>query len=763
MPLYYARFIGTNEKDIDELAARLQKRPRYSRAGFSVCGLAEKNELAEFEGRGLIVELFPDDASISWLEPKALPAMPFSADGPLPPAYENLATQADERYIVQFDGPLDDAARAEVRKLNVKLGAYVPDFAYKAALTAIQVNELQNRGFVRRVVPFDTTMTLRRSKLGAAPPDAARSFQPVSGDAVSKPVMYHIRCHSPADLPAVEQVVRGDNRVLKVERGRNRLRISIYPEYRTKVCSAIAELPQVSVVEPFEFPAPLCSFVREVVGIDVPGQAALPWTGKGQVVGVADSGVDTQHPDLRQRLAHVFERVPPAAPDDPFGHGTHVCSLVAGDGTASGGRLRGTAPDCKLVVQALRDANGKYSGLPVNLADLFQQAYDAGARIYNASWGIRGESLYTTDALELDQFVHEHPDFVIVVAAGNDGQQSDPLEPFNPEGRIAYNSIASPATSKNSITVGACCSTRSDGPYEGEPWRRYMGRLPSPRHPLVADEPICGDPDILAAFSSRGPTDDSRIKPDLVVPGTVVLAARSAPSDPSPLDAGHLTAALGQHYTFQNGTSMAAPALAGVAAIVRQYFIEARHWSAPSAALIKATLINGCVWLRGRTVEDPHVGRPNVHQGFGRVDLRKTLPIPGDPSGFTLQFVDVNRGDPKALNAEVSSETAWRKRVRVDGGRPLRVTLCWTDHPAHGLQNHLDLVVTPPDGGSISGNNGLNRGPWAKRDRFNNVERIEVESPTPGEWTVLVNATATPFPTQGFSVVATGSNLSEFF
>jgi len=762
MPRHYTRFIGTSETDINEIASRLEQRPRYSRAGFSVCGLADDPELAEFEARGIIVERFPEDASISWLEPKAELAVAFDAQDPLPPAYENLATRGEERFIIQFNGPLDDSARAEVSKLSVDLGSYVPDFAYKAALTHSQVQALQTMGFVRRVVHFDKAMTLRRSDLGMRP-DAATTFEPVAGDALPRPVMYHVRCHNPADLPAVEELLRGDTLVLTVIRGRNRIRISLLPENQARVRDAIANLPQVAVVEPYEFPVPLCSFVRSVVAIDVPGQAALPWTGKGQIVGVADSGVDSQHPDLKSRLSRVFEWATPEAADDPSGHGTHVCSIVAGDGTASSGTNRGIAPDSKLVVQALRDAEGVYSGVPVDLANLFQQAYDAGARIYNASWGIRGQSLYTTDALELDQFVHEHPDFLIVVAAGNEGQQSDPLEVFNPDGRIDYNSIASPATSKNAITVGACCSTRTDGPYNGDTWRRYRGRLPSPQHPYVADEPICGNENILAAFSSRGPTDDSRIKPDLVVPGTVVLAARSSSSEPSALDAGNIAATLGEHYTFQNGTSMAAPALAGAAAIARQYYVDAQNCDRPSAALIKATLINGCTWMLGRTVEDPNVGRPNVHQGFGRLNLRRSLPVPGDTSKAALRFVDVSRTDPRALNAEVSSRAAWKRRIGVEHGQPLRVTLCWTDHPAHGLQNHLDLILRSPDGRTVAGNNELNRGPWAKTDRFNNVESVEVRSPTSGEWTVLVNATATPFPSQGFSVVVTGRNLSEFF
>jgi serine protease AprX len=260
------------------------------------------------------------------------------------------------------------------------------------------------------------------------------------------------------------------------------------------------------VVEPLEYPAPSAQFVRQVLGIDGPaGAALLPWNGDEQLVGVADSGIDTQHPDLKSRLKKLIERAPPESADDPFGHGTHVCSIIAGDGTASGGVIKGIAPSAKLIVQSIRDQNGRYSGLPVDLSDLFQQAYDEGARIHNNSWGVAAAGLYTTDALEVDQFVFEHPDFLIVVSAGNDGQQPNPLDPEDPLGRVRFGSIASPATSKNALTVGACCSARTDGPYQGKSWKHYQGRLPSPQFPPLADEPICGNADVLAAFSSRGP------------------------------------------------------------------------------------------------------------------------------------------------------------------------------------------------------------------------------------------------------------------
>jgi hypothetical protein len=208
---------------------------------------------------------------------------------------------------------------------------------------------------------------------------------------------------------------------------------------------------------------------------------------------------------------------------------------------------------------------------------------------------------------------------------------------------------------------------------------------------------------------------------------------------------------------------MAAPVLAGAAAIVRQYYVKERDHERPSASLLKATLINGTEWIGTPTAQDERVGQPNFHQGFGRLNMRQTLPIPGNPQGFTLQFVDIYKNDPGALNSTLPPKSAWKKRIQVKAGLPLRITLCWTDHPAHGLQNHLDLLVQSPANMRLVGNPDMVRETWAKTDRFNNVERIVVEEPAAGVWTVMVNAANTPFPAQGFSLAVTGKEVSDFF
>ena len=148
------------------------------------------------------------------------------------------------------------------------------------------------------------------------------------------------------------------------------------------------------------------------------------------------------------------------------------------------------------------------------------------------------------NSLELDEFVVDHPDMLIVVAAGNDGTGCQPR--FTDSGWVDL-LIEAPATA-NALTVGASRSDRAlpECPSWGQWW---ADDFPPP----VGDEPISGDSEAMAAFSSRGPCDEQiRIKPDLVAPGTFILSTRSvlAPTD-------NFWAEAEPGYAYMGGTSVA--------------------------------------------------------------------------------------------------------------------------------------------------------------------------------------------------------------
>jgi serine protease AprX len=202
---------------------------------------------------------------------------------------------------------------------------------------------------------------------------------------------------------------------------------------------------------------------------------------------------------------------------------------------------------------------------------------------------------------------------------------------------------------------------------------------------------------------------------------------------------------------------MAAPVVSGAAAILREYLTKKRNHR-PSAALLKAILINGARWISNTVQEDAEIGKPNFHQGFGRLDLSRTFPA-DDAADFALTFIDVGNDNPQAVQMARPTAPAvnWRKRFAVTASdRLLSVTICWTDPPGRGLQHELDLLVIAPDGTKHVGNAALVRLPTQRTDRINNVEKIVIENPAVGEWSVMVTAFNTFLHPQGFAVAATG-------
>jgi subtilisin family serine protease len=265
----------------------------------------------------------------------------------------------------------------------------------------------------------------------------------------------------------------------------------------------------------------------------------------------------------------------------------------------------------------------------------------------------------------------------------------------------------------------------------------------------LLDDRISDNGDDIAAFSSRGPTRDGRTKPEVVAPGTNILSTRSQALAASVNGWGQYAPIPGK-YMFDGGTSMATPLTTGAAAVARQYLRMVKGRRAPSAALIKATLIHGARYRPYRFEPGGAGQNCDMSQGWGHVHLADAL-IP--PSSVQVRWYDNTRG----LNTGESMR--WSCTV-ADTSAPLKVTVAWTDYPGSAgyypnLVNDLDLVITSPSGKVYYGNSLAGQA-GGQPDRTNNVERVIIATPEVGRYQIRIRAFNVPRGPQDFALVYSG-------
>jgi hypothetical protein len=530
----------------------------------------------------------------------------------------------------------------------------------------------------------------------------------------------------------------------------SRLRLVAPADRVSRLGTALARIPEVFWLDRETRRVPLNDTTVWVGQSGVDGGQTTPifdhgLHGEGQIIGVLDTGIEPDmcffrdpdrglppinvcnqgtRVDRRQRkvIAVDFlwegdcqDGIADHEWDDNF-HGTHVAGVLAGDDLATaGGRDPGDgmAPGAKLVVQDAgtgSDACADFPGIGcpvVDLKPIFRQAYRQGARLHSNSWGDQEEATvtngYTAASQDADEFSWDHKDFLLFFAAGNSGPTPG--------------SVVSPSTAKNVVSVG------------------------STRRGTLAEQ--------MSGFSSCGPTDDGRIKPDVTLPGSQIVSAF--------ID---LDLASNNCDTLAvSGTSFSAPGAAGLTALVRQYFTEGWYPEGrrrpgagftPSAALLRATLVSSA---RAMTAAAPI---PDLCQGWGRVLLDDALYFAPEPRRLWVD--DKARPFRRGAAGDVR-----RYSFQVSGGQPFKVTLAWTDFPSTPaanphLNNDLDLVVSGP-GGTFLGNvfAGGASAPGGTADRLNTLEQVLLADPQPGRYTVTVRAFNVPDGPQPFALVATGA------
>ena len=385
----------------------------------------------------------------------------------------------------------------------------------------------------------------------------------------------------------------------------------------------------------------------------------LGHTGNGVITAIVDSGIgdgslgDGGHADFTGRIVgrYSFD----GSYNDGYGHGTQCAGLVGADTYHGTGRTfyndyyygQGGAPETEFFSIRIFDNRGGYIG-PEDLSEFLRIAKQEGnAYVHSNSWGTEREegmydttsSMYDRGARDSDPGSSGNQPMVITVSAGNGGSRDTTL--------------ASPATGKNVIAVGGTDS------YSTSNFENVM------------------------SMSSRGWTQDNRVKPDVVAPGNTASTSANG------------------GYSHQSGTSFSNPTVAGAAAVTVEWY-EKEYGSIPSPAMVKALIINTANDL------DPVGGNtrshiPNQDEGWGMVDISKLQRPHDDPIQFFTDdqtFVFTDSGQMNQHTAMVDRE-----------GEPLKISLVWTDKEAPGstetgrsLINDLDLEVESPSGLIYRGN-----------------------------------------------------------
>jgi hypothetical protein len=203
------------------------------------------------------------------------------------------------------------------------------------------------------------------------------------------------------------------------------------------------------------------------------------------------------------------------------------------------------------------------------------------------------------------------------------------------------------------------------------------------------------------------------------------------------------------YYIFCGGTSMSTPLTAGAAALVREFYVI-DGLATPSAALIKATLLNGAFDLNPGQYALAYQeisARPNNVQGWGRLDLEKAL-FPALPRKWV--YYD------QTTTGQTTSGTTHTYNFQADNGAALKVTLVWTDYPGTsaangGLVNDLDLqLYDPADVAQHS------------VDRINNIEGVDLAAPSSGQYSAWVLGYNVPQGPQPYALVVSGDDIALF-
>ncbi|MFQ5499798.1 MAG: S8 family serine peptidase [Candidatus Zixiibacteriota bacterium] len=598
------------------------------------------------------------------------------------------ASLKDKHAVIQFKNPVTGAERSRMKSEGIELISYLPNYAYTAKIHSSIDSSLVS---AYRIRWFDSIKPEQKlAKLLELLPEAEWAKRG------SNRVQFVVVLHGDEDLVyrAGQFAADFDAELVGMDVSTGALELIMHRDAYYRVAELDAVVWIDLVAPPAEIHNDLC---RQNTGAEILQQIPYNLSGAGVRIAEWDGGLaDDNHSDLAGRIVH-------GSSASIQNHATHVAGTVLGDGTASSGQYRGMAPSARIKSYLW------WGGSSQMISEYTNAIVGFSATVSTNSWGLgvgdpatqlacealMGE--YRNECATLDNVVRGLANSPITICWSAGNQRGGSSSYCGSLG-WTYLTVSPYATAKNLITVGAISSAT----------------------------------DQMTSFSSWGPCQDGRLKPDVVGPGCAVTSCRA-----------------GSGYTTMCGTSMSCPATAGIVTLLQERYDDLF----PSSPALLPSTYKGILMNTAIDLGNPG---PDFAFGHGKVD-------------GVAAIEKISDGSPSYVEAEISTGETHEYDVTFAGTK-LKVTLVWDDpgglaSAAQALVNDLDLVLIDPFGGTelpwvldtTSYPSNATRG----EDHINNVETVEPDGAVPGLWKARVTGSNIPDGPQKYSLIFTpdSSNL----
>ena len=438
--------------------------------------------------------------------------------------------------------------------------------------------------------------------------------------------------------------------------------------------------------------------------VNTGGVAGLNLNGENMIAGVWDGGlVRESHNLLEDRVLQIDN------PGSISSHATHVSGTMVGSGSQVNGQAKGMAPMAELLAYDFGADEPEMTN-----------AASQGMILSNHSYGIPADNVplwyigyYDSNARNIDRIIYNAPYYLPIIAAGNDRQSGANSEDGG------YDYLTDKGVAKNNIVVAATFEVLE---YED-----------------ASDV-------FMSSFSSWGPTDDGRIKPDISAKGVNMYSA-SGGSNAS--------------YTNMSGTSMATPNVSGSLLLLQQHYNDL-NGEYMLASTLRALALH-------TADEAGFAPGPDYRFGWGLLNTQ-----------HAAQVISQDGTESMIITETLDANDVYTYTFKADGTQDISATIAWTDPAANPLPGGNEDVATPSLVNDldlrISQDGGVTFLPWVLDvatptagatngdNVVDNVEKIEINTPEAGDYIVRVSHKGQLLvnDSQVFSLVIEGISSEDF-